>query len=537
MRIIQRGLRRRTKARYKAWWALAVSIVALAFPAMAAGAETRPAVNPTNIRTGQGRATSPGHAVLAWGSGYGTADGSPSVRAAQRRLMQAGYAPGAIDGRFGPLTWTAVVEFQASRGLRVDGIVGPRTWAALTAPVLILVRGAGDQSRGSSIVRFLQRRLALAGYAPGPIDGRFGSLTESAVERFQQAHALRVDGRVGPRMLALLSTLSHRVRRGETPGRAEGPGSRPAVSTPAPTHPLLPSGAARRVPSGPAHQPHSSPMSWTTIAGVAALALALALAAPLTLAAVRFGRGHSESGRPVASTAPAVASGTYGATTNGHHSAAEAAGADGRDETPPPRKEAQSVRASAEADGAYELGVLLEADGDLAGAQASYARADESGHGAGASRLGRLLEERRALAEAEAAYRRADDRGDADGAFHLGLLLEERGAPAEGAAAYRRAADRGHDAAASNLGVLLEERGDLAEAEAAYRQADERGDATAAFNLGVLLEERGSLIAAGDAYRRAELRGELEVANMARAALHDLGEAVHEAGMERMNRA
>jgi peptidoglycan hydrolase-like protein with peptidoglycan-binding domain len=57
-----------------------------------------------------------------------------------------------------------------------------------------------------STVRVLQRRLTRAGDAPGPIDGRYGPLTERAVERFQAARGLAVDGIAGPRTWAALST-------------------------------------------------------------------------------------------------------------------------------------------------------------------------------------------------------------------------------------------------------------------------------------------------------------------------------------------
>ena len=40
--------------------------------------------------------------------------------------------------------------------------------------------------------------------APGPIDGRYGPRTEQAVERFQSARGLRVDGIAGPLTLAAL---------------------------------------------------------------------------------------------------------------------------------------------------------------------------------------------------------------------------------------------------------------------------------------------------------------------------------------------
>lgn len=49
----------------------------------------------------------------------------------QRRLASLGFSPGPIDNEWGPKTRRAVMDFQASAGLRVDGIVGPKTRAAL----------------------------------------------------------------------------------------------------------------------------------------------------------------------------------------------------------------------------------------------------------------------------------------------------------------------------------------------------------------------------------------------------------------------
>jgi putative peptidoglycan binding protein len=71
--------------------------------------------------------------LLAPGAGYQRARGSERVRALQRKLARLGFAPGPIDGRYGPVTTKAVERFQGSRGLRVDGIVGAQTLGTLRA--------------------------------------------------------------------------------------------------------------------------------------------------------------------------------------------------------------------------------------------------------------------------------------------------------------------------------------------------------------------------------------------------------------------
>jgi hypothetical protein len=58
-------------------------------------------------------------------------------------------------------------------------------------------------SNGDS-VRQLQDTLRRAGFNPGSTDGDFGPKTKSAVERYQQARGLEVDGVVGNRTMAAL---------------------------------------------------------------------------------------------------------------------------------------------------------------------------------------------------------------------------------------------------------------------------------------------------------------------------------------------
>jgi peptidoglycan hydrolase-like protein with peptidoglycan-binding domain len=53
-----------------------------------------------------------------------------SVQELQQLLLARGHTLGA-DGKFGPRTQTAVMDFQRANGLNPDGVVGPRTWSAL----------------------------------------------------------------------------------------------------------------------------------------------------------------------------------------------------------------------------------------------------------------------------------------------------------------------------------------------------------------------------------------------------------------------
>jgi hypothetical protein len=57
----------------------------------------------------------------------------PDVSAWQERMVQRGFAL-TIDGKYGPKSKAATIEFQKQQGLAADGIVGPKTWAATFGP-------------------------------------------------------------------------------------------------------------------------------------------------------------------------------------------------------------------------------------------------------------------------------------------------------------------------------------------------------------------------------------------------------------------
>ncbi len=121
-------------------------------------------------------------------------DTGGDVRIAQTALTRAGYDPGPIDGVFGVRMERAVMQFQRTVGVTQDGIIGPNTWAYLEPFALepnpeVLRRG----SRGS-MVTALQKALKAAGHDPGPIDGVFGTRTETALKAFQKASGLPETG-------------------------------------------------------------------------------------------------------------------------------------------------------------------------------------------------------------------------------------------------------------------------------------------------------------------------------------------------------
>jgi TPR repeat protein len=134
-----------------------------------------------------------------------------------------------------------------------------------------------------------------------------------------------------------------------------------------------------------------------------------------------------------------------------------------------------------------------------------------------------LMRELGSADEAEAVLRGADRRGDAQGAFKLGMFLEAKADLAGAEAAYRRGDERGSAEATAYLGGLAHRRGDLRAAEAAYRRASERGNHLAAYNLGLLLHERGDAAGARPAFEQATGAGDAALAESARARLRQLG--------------
>lgn len=237
--------------------------------------------------------------LLARGAGYDEPDGSARVRALQLRLRSAGEAPGPVDGLFGPLTEAAVRRFQTREGLAVDGVVGPHTQTALRQMAALLRPGAGYGSpRGSAAVRKLQRGLRAADERPGPIDGRFGPLTEDAVRRFQSHEGLLVDGIVGKATRAALGRHLTQIR---SPRPERRPGHQPKGESKA-RKPMRSPGAA------PAGNPPSDEGVETPVIAALVLAGVLLLVAGAPTALNLWRRARRPEARVAAERRRAAAS-------------------------------------------------------------------------------------------------------------------------------------------------------------------------------------------------------------------------------------
>ncbi len=117
----------------------------------------------------------------------------------QTDLAALEFYKGKVDGIFGPVTKTAVTNFQRSAKLTANGICDAKTAGALENALRnkqnrdVLQRG--DSGDG---VRKIQEQLVSLGYNPGTVDSIFGPRTETAVRQFQGKRKISVDGKVSP---------------------------------------------------------------------------------------------------------------------------------------------------------------------------------------------------------------------------------------------------------------------------------------------------------------------------------------------------
>ncbi len=104
-------------------------------------------------------------AVLLFGceatpaASYKVGSSGNEVKEIQQRLKDWGYYTGAVDGKYGEATRTAVVWFQKKHGITADGIVGAQTAEKLGVNAPSGGGGGGSNSSGNNNDVYLLARL------------------------------------------------------------------------------------------------------------------------------------------------------------------------------------------------------------------------------------------------------------------------------------------------------------------------------------------------------------------------------------------
>jgi hypothetical protein len=220
-----------------------------------------------------------GVSVFALAATLSASPGEP-VQPASIHAEQASY-PVPIVHHIVPVQ-TPALRHPHANAVRPRGHSAAR---ALTQPHIVrLAPGSGfQQAAGSGPVRVLQRRLTGLGFAPGPIDGRYGPLTTHAVERFQTARRLTVNGVADAGTLRVLFTI--RRRPPVTVSSQPRPSSQP--------HSAVPAHSTTPVEAAPVSGEHSPALPVVPVLlALAALGIAVML--------LRSGRTRSRERRELA---------------------------------------------------------------------------------------------------------------------------------------------------------------------------------------------------------------------------------------------
>lgn len=96
------------------------------------------------------------------------------VLALQTKLKSLGYYDGSLDGNFGTGTLLAVIDFQASNGLKADGVAGSQTLQVLQGSPATANRGASGSRKSQMIASYAKEFLGTpyvwGGSSPGGFD-------------------------------------------------------------------------------------------------------------------------------------------------------------------------------------------------------------------------------------------------------------------------------------------------------------------------------------------------------------------------------
>jgi peptidoglycan hydrolase-like protein with peptidoglycan-binding domain len=145
----------------------------------------------------------------------------------QRELQRLGVYDGALDGVSGPRTEAAIRDIEQVLGWAETGAPSEKLLAALRRPdgkgtpaasrpasaqlaatQAVAIQAPTAASQIDSRLQAVQRALASLGYGPIRPDGRPGSATRAAVQRFERDRNLPVTGEISSRLVRELAAVS-----------------------------------------------------------------------------------------------------------------------------------------------------------------------------------------------------------------------------------------------------------------------------------------------------------------------------------------
>src|SRR5688572_1190594 len=141
---------------------------------------------------------------------------SETVRQVQKILNDRGFRTGGVDGRMGPQTQAALVNFQRSEKLQPTGKLDKQTLSALGVQKTDAAAGGSGQKYGPATIRKAQETLNARGFKAGAPSGILGETTRSALRAFQKSENIVVTGSLNPRTLARLGIDEPRASAGSS---------------------------------------------------------------------------------------------------------------------------------------------------------------------------------------------------------------------------------------------------------------------------------------------------------------------------------
>ena len=141
---------------------------------------------------------------------------SDTVRQVQKILSDRGFRTGGVDGRMGPQTQAALVNFQRAEKLQPTGKLDRQTLSALGVKKTDAAAGASAQKYGPATIRKAQETLNARGFKAGAPNGVLGETTRSALRAFQKSEGIVVTGSLNPRTLARLGIDDPRAAAGSS---------------------------------------------------------------------------------------------------------------------------------------------------------------------------------------------------------------------------------------------------------------------------------------------------------------------------------